>query len=148
MGGDRKRRSFADYLKVAARRVSGAFAALLLRKPKSSSKPAVSDAPGNGRQVSAVSGKSAPTLALGLSAFPHLRCSSSSGLQSSCPEKTINDVLQLLQLLLRGARRRRGRLSRTSLLLLPRSLRVDSSRRRDLRWKRSSRPRGTSRRLT
>ncbi|KAI6671020.1 hypothetical protein NL676_005905 [Syzygium grande] len=57
-GGDRKRRgSFADYFKAAAKRVSGALAACLLpRKRRSSSRPAVSGAPGNGGgQVSNVS---------------------------------------------------------------------------------------------
>ncbi|KAK3409877.1 hypothetical protein EUGRSUZ_J01946 [Eucalyptus grandis] len=54
---DRRRRSFADFFKAAARRTSGALAALfhLRRKRTASSPPAVPGGPGSGGQVSAAS---------------------------------------------------------------------------------------------
>lgn len=99
MSGGRKRRSFPDLFKVAAKRVSRAFAVLiLLRKRKSSSKPAVSDAPRNGGQVGAVSssattGSSSKTK----SSFSHVSSSASaiapSGLVAP-PGFTMEDIIK------------------------------------------------------
>ncbi|XP_048140026.1 calmodulin-binding receptor-like cytoplasmic kinase 1 isoform X2 [Rhodamnia argentea] len=97
MSGGRKRRSFADIFKVAAKRVSGALAVLLLlRKRKSSSKPAVSGAPRSGRQVSAVSSTTGSS-SNAKSSFSHVSSSASaiatSGLVAP-PGFTMEDIIK------------------------------------------------------